>query len=996
MIPIVRKDFKCRYMLLALLMFFGLAAFAQQVKVSGRVTDQSGEPLIGVTIKADNGGKGTASAITDMDGNYTVNAPASSKLVFSHVGFQSTTEAVNGRSIINVTLKEKSDELNEVVVIGYGTMDKKELTSAISHVSDKNFTQVASVDPSMMIQGKVPGVSITNTGAGDPNTEASIQVRGVSSRSAGLGPLIVIDGVPGGNLTNLNPNDIASFDILKDGAASAIYGTRGSNGVILVTTKKGARDGVIHTTYNGTVSFDVIKKELDMLNADEYRANRIASGTGYDLGASTDWLDAVSRVGVRTQHTLTLSGGNSRSNYRASIDYRNAQGIDKYSGRREYGGRASLNHTNKSGLLTFGLNIAPRIAYRKNASWDVFRNAIEANPTTPIMDPQNPTRYYNFKGQTASYNPVELEKLDKNTGTTKLLDWDASAKLNLFPLLLKNPGKQMLTTQLTFADHQYDNYNQFFRPSTSTLCINSGRNGEASQDYSKSSLQSVEWITNYSNSFGNHNVKAMVGYSYEYNKYSGLNAYNKDFPNDALEDNNLGSGSFAKDEGEVDMGSYMNDCKLIAFFGRISYDWKGRYMLTASLRHEGSSKFGANHKWGNFPAVSAGWRISDEPFMKGTQGWLTDLKLRADYGVTGNQNFDSYKSLNTMQGFGYYTYNGKYYQVWGPGKNVNPDLKWEKGKNWNIGLDWTLFKGALYGSFNYYNRKQQDLLGDYNVSVPPYLFTTTFVNVGTMRNSGFEFDITWNAIKTKDFSYTLNVVGSTMNNEFVSFSNSNFVGQDYYDVVSPEDPYPFHTLQRIEKGRRIGSFYMLKYAGVDPQGRWIVYDKDGDMVLADNATDNDRQYVGNGMPKFTGSMTHTFRYKNIDLSVFFQTALGFDIFNIHDFYYGTKNFQGNVMDKAYSKNKIVSQNPIVCDYFLEPGDYLKLSSVNIGYTLNLNNKFIDTIRIYATGSNLFTWTKFSGVDPSTYQVNGLNPGATGSRTYYPSTRQFMVGMQMEF
>ena len=996
MIPIERKDFNCRFMLLALLMFFELAASAQQVTVSGRVTDQSGEPLIGVTIKAENGGKTVQNTITDMDGKYTVNASTSSKLVFSYVGFQTATETVNGRSVINVTLKEKSDELNEVVVIGYGTMDKKELTSAISHVSDKNFTQVASVDPSMMIQGKVPGVSITNTGAGDPNTEASIQVRGVSSRAAGLGPLIVIDGVPGGNLTNLNPNDIASFDILKDGAASAIYGTRGSNGVILVTTKKGARDGAIHTTYNGTVSFDVIKKELDMLNADEYRANRIASGTGYDLGASTDWLDAVSRVGVRTQHTLTLSGGNSRSNYRASIDYRNAQGIDRYSGRREYGGRMSLNHTNKSGLLTFGVNIAPRIAYRKNASWDVFRNAIEANPTTPIMDPQNPTQYYNFKGQTASYNPVELENLDKNTGTTKLLDWDASAKLNLFPLLLKNPGKQMLTTQLTFADHQYDNYNQFFRPSTSTLCINSGRNGEASQDYSKTSIQSVEWITNYSNSFGNHNVKAMVGYSYEYNKYSGLNAYNKDFPNDALQDNNLGSGTFAKDEGEVDMGSYMNDSKLIAFFGRISYDWKGRYMLTASLRHEGSSKFGANHKWGNFPAVSAGWRISDEPFMKVAKGWLTDLKLRADYGVTGNQNFDSYKSLNTMQGFGYYTYNGKYYQVWGPGKNVNPDLKWEKGKNWNIGLDWTLFKGALFGSFNYYNRKQQDLLGDYNVSVPPYLFTTTFVNVGTMRNSGFEFDITWNAIKTKDFSYTLNVVGATMSNEFVSFSNSNFVGQDYYDVVSPEDPYPFHTLQRIEKGRRIGSFYMLKYAGVDPQGRWIVYDKDGDMVLADNATDNDRQYVGNGMPKFTGSMTHTFRYKNIDLSLFFQTALGFDIFNIHDFYYGTKNFQGNVMDKAYSKNKIVSENPIVCDYFLEPGDYLKLSSVNIGYTLNINKKFIDSIRVYVTGSNLFTWTKFSGVDPSTYQVNGLNPGATGSRTYYPSTRQFMVGMQMDF
>ncbi len=994
--PKERNDFKYRFVLLALLMFVELAAFAQQVKVSGTVTDPGGEPLIGVTVRIANAGKDVAGSITDMDGKYTISVPASSSLIFSYIGFESTTQVVGGRTTINVTLHEKNDVLNEVVVIGYGTMDKKELTSAISHVSSKDFTQVASVDPSMMIQGKVPGVSITNTGAGDPNNQASIQIRGVSSRAAGLGPLIVIDGVPGGNLTNINPNDIASFDILKDGAASAIYGTRGSNGVILVTTKKGARDGAIHTSYNGTVSFDVIKKELDMLSADEYRANRIASGSGYDLGGSTDWLDEVSRVGVRTQHTLTLSGGNSKSNYRASIDYRNAEGIDRYSGRKEYGGRASINHTTKSGLLTFGLNIAPRIAYRRKASWDVFRNAIEANPTTPIMNPQNPAQYYNFKGQAAGYNPVELENLDKNTGTTKLLDWDASAKLNLFPLLLKNPGKQMLTTQLTFADHQYDNYNQFFRPSTSTLAINAGRSGEASQDYSKSSMQSVEWITNYSNSFGNHNVKLMLGYSYEYNKYSGLNANNKDFPNDALEDNNLGSGTYAKDKGEVDMGSYMNDNKLIAFFGRVSYDWKGRYMLTASLRHEGSSKFGANHKWGNFPAVSVGWRISDEPFMKEMKSWLADLKLRADYGVTGNQDFDSYKSLNTMQGFGYYMYNGKFYQVWGPGKNVNPDLHWEKGKNWNIGLDWTLFQGRLYGSFNYYNRKQQDLLGDYNVSVPPYLFTTTFVNVGTMRNNGFEFDITWNAIKTKNFSYTLNVIGATMANKFVSFSNNQFVGQDYYDVVSPEDPYPFHTLQRIEKGKRIGNFYMLKYAGVDPQGRWVVYDKNGDKVLADNATDDDRQYVGNGLPKFTGSMTHTFRYKNIDLSLFFQTALGFDIFNIHDFYYGTKNFQGNVMDKAYSKNKIISQNPIVCDYFLEPGDYLKLSSVNIGYTLPLKSRFIESLHIYAVGSNLFTWTQFSGVDPSTYQVNGLNPGATGSRSYYPSTRQFMLGMQVDF
>ena len=984
-----------RLLVILFMMCIPLIGVAQNAfSVEGVVKDANGEPIIGASVVENGTQNGT---VTDIEGAYKLKVKNGNvALKISYLGYKTQTIALNGRGKLDVKLVDDAANLGEVVVIGYGTMDKKELTSAVSHVSSKDFTRVASVDPSMMIQGKVPGVSITNTGAGDPNNEASIQIRGVSSRAAGLGPLIVIDGVVGGNLTNLNPNDIESFDILKDGAASAIYGTRGSNGVILVTTKKGERDGVLHTSYNGNVSFDVIKHELDMLNADEYRANRLASGTGYDLGASTDWLKEVSRVGVRTQHTLTLSGGNARSNYRASIDYRDAKGVDRYSGRQEYGARFSVNHTTKSGLFTFNANVAPRIAYRKGAQWDVFRNAIEANPTTPIMDPRQPNLYYNFKGQMAGYNPVEMEKLEKHTGTTKLLDWDGTIKLNLFPLLLTNPGKQVLTTQLTFADHQYDNYNQWFRPSTSTLAIESGRTGEASQDYSKSSLHSLEWITNYSNSFGDHNLKVMAGYSYQYNKYSGLNASNKDFPNDALEDNNLGSGTFAKDEGEVDMGSYMNDNKLIAFFGRVSYDWKGRYMMTASLRHEGSSKFGKNYKWGNFPAVSFGWRISDEPFMQETKSWLTDLKLRADYGVTGNQNFDSYKSLNTMSGFGYYIYNGKYYQVWGPGKNVNPNLRWEKGKNWNIGLDWTLFGGKLFGSFNYYNRKQQDLLGDYKVSIPPYLFDQTFVNVGTMRNSGFEFDITWNAIKTKDFSYSLNVIGATMSNKFVSFSNNNFEGQDYYDVESPQDPYPFHTLQRIEKGRRIGSFYMLKYAGVDPQGRWIVYDKEGDKVLADNATDDDRQFLGNGLPKFTGSMTHTFRYKNIDLSLFFQTALGFDIFNIHDFYYGTKNFQGNVMDKAYSKNKIISQNPIVCDYFLEPGDYLKLSSINLGYTLNLNKKYVDAIRLYATASNLFTITKFSGIDPSNYQLNGLNPGATGSRTYFPSTRQFMIGMQIDF
>lgn len=989
------KNSKFRLVLWVMLLFATLTTSAQQVKVTGTVTDPGGEPLVGVSVKANASG-----TITDIDGKYSIDVPSAGSITFSYVGFETIVEKVNGRKNINVMLQEKNDVLNEVVVIGYGTMDKKELTSAISHVGEKDFLTISSLDPSMMILGKVAGVSITNTGAGDPNNQASIQIRGVSSRSAGLGPLVVIDGVPGGNLTNINPNDIASFDILKDGAASAIYGTRGSNGVIVVTTKKGTKDGAMHTSYSGMTSWDVMKKELKMMNADEYRDVRLGWGdTGVDLGGNYDWLDGVSRTGFTTQHTLSMSGGNAQSNYRVSVDYRNAHGIDLRSKREEYGARASMMHTTKGGLLTLSANVAPRIIYRDQADWSVFKDAIEANPTTPLMDPENPARYYNFQGQVVGSNPVERQKLEKDHGDTKLLDWDATAKLNLLPLLLpEGKGNHNLSTQVMFADHQYDNNNSWFRPSTSTICINNGHDGEASRSYSKERQYVLEWLTNYTGTFGKHNVKGMAGYSYQYSQYEGLSNENKDFPNDGLTFNNMGTGEYAKEEGKVLMGSYKNDAKLIAFFGRISYDFDGKYMFTASLRHEGSSKFGVDNKWGNFPAVSAGWRISQENFMKNIK-WVNDLKLRADYGVTGNQDFGSYNSLNTMTGFGYYYYGGKYFQVWGPSKNVNPDLKWEKGKNWNVGIDFSLFNNRVYGSFNYFNRKQQDLLGNYKVSVPPYLFDETFVNVGTMKNTGFEFDINVKAVKTKHFSYDFNVVGATMSNKFVDFSNSQYVGQDYYDVAGTSDPYPYYYLQRIQKGKSIGNFYMWKYAGHTTEGEWLVYDKDGDIIRASQASDADRQKVGNGMPKFTMSTSHNFSYRNFDLSLFFRGAFGYDIFNIHDFYYGTRNFTGNRSYKAYGKNFQVAStaNPVVCDYFLEKGDYLKLDMVTLGYTFSPKDwRFLDRVRLYGTMKNVFTLTKFSGVDPSTYQVNGLTPGAQGSRTYFPSTRQIIVGLQVDF
>ena len=960
-----------------------LKGWAQGESVQGVVSDATnGDPLPGVVVMIQGTNNGVS---TDLDGHYVLPLKGQKNpiIVFRSIGYTTQEITVGGRSTINVSLAPDTEFLDEVVVIGYGTLDKKELTSAISHVSSKEFLATSGSDPTMMIQGKVAGVSIENTGAADPNNNASIQIRGISSRNAGLGPLIVIDGIAGGNLTNVNPNDIESIDILKDGAASAIYGTRGSNGVVLINTKKGAKDGAFHTSYEVVTGANVMVKDLDMLSAQEFREKKVASGSAEDFGGNIDWLKEVSRVGFSHQHTITLSGGNVNNNFRVSADYRNANGIDKRSEREEYGARASFNHNSKNGLFTFMVNLAPRLVKSKSADWNVFHYAIEANPTSPIYDPQDPSRYFSFLGQRADKNPVEIINTEINDHEYKLLDWDATARLNILP---------GLTSQVTYSDQYIGSVGGYFIPSTN----NKTNRSEASRSYDQTEKHAIDWVTNLQKSFGSHNLKAMAGYSWQTIMYSGFSAANKDFANDGTTYDALSQGEWGLEEGHDGTSSYRNDSKLIAFFGRINYDYKGKYLFTASLRYEGSSKFGANNKWGYFPAVSAGWRISQEEFMKGCSSWLNDLKLRADFGVTGNQDFDSYKSLSTMTGYGQYYYQGKWFTVWGASKNVNPDLRWEKGINWNIGLDFAVLNNRLSGSINYFNRTQQDLLGDYNVSIPPYLFSTTFANVGTMKNSGVEIELRGTIVNTKDFTYNVTLVGSTMDNRFVSFSNNDYKGQKFYYVAPTEDPFPFHYLQRIEEGERIGNFYMWKFAGFNSSGEWIIYDKNGDYKIGMDATDEDMYSVGNGLPKFTASWSNYFRYKNFDLNVYFRGAFGFDIFNIHEFYYGIPGMTSNVMELAYTKNANIKENPLVCDYYLEKGDYVKLDLLTLGYTFNLSNKYIDSLRLSVTGKNLLTITSFSGVDPSNYSTNGLTPGATGSRNYYPTCRQFLVGLQVGF
>ena len=1004
---------RCWLYMLILLLSFGLPAsiFAQTdlVKVTGTVTDETNQPVPGVNVLLK--GSSNIGTVTDIEGKYTLNIPKDATLIFKFVGYKTTEVAVNGKTTVNLSIQPDVKQLEDVVVIGYQAIKREKSTAAIASVAGEKIENIPVPSVEMALQGKVAGLNVLNI-TGEPGAKGIVTLRGntsIASQDSRSTPLYVVDGIvmdegdlgqidlTGTNpIAGINPNDIESIDVLKDGAASAIYGTRGSNGVILVNLKKGTRDGEVHTTYSAAVTFNKAKKELDIMNAEEYRAYRTVSNPLSDMGASTDWFDAVTRLGVTHMHTLTFSGGNARTNYRVTADYRKAQGIDLRSDRREYGARATISHTTKDGLFTFAANMTPRVIDR-NKSASVYGSVIKNNPTMPVYDPESANGYYRFPSGGDSSNIVEQLNEEENGTEIKLLEWNATAAVNLLPLFNPNNPNMVLKSQVTVSQYQVDKFNGWFIPSTYGPNVNSGVAGKASRDFDKNTNNNLEWVTNFSTRIKDHQIRAMVGYSYNYGVSSGMGAENWDFSSDGLTYNNLGSGLEAAKEGKTMMSSYKNDHKLISFFGRVNYDWKERYLFTFSLRHEGSSRFGENHKWGNFPAISVGWRISDEKFMKGLS-WIDDLKVRYDYGVTGNQEIGNYQSLATYRAYGWYQYGGNNFHVWGPSKNVNSELRWEKGHNQNIGLDFSLFKHKVTGSFNYFHRKQSDLLGSYSVSVPPNLFSTIYANVGTLRNTGFELDITVNAVRTKDFTYSFTLVGATNNNKFVSFSNDVYKGQKYYSTCNMANPNNPGYLQRIEEGERIGNYFTYRYAGVDKKGDWLIYDKKGNVIPVAQGTEEDKAVTGNGLPKFTGSMTHNFTYKNFDLTVALRGAAGFDIFNVHDFYFGLQSMTTNQLTTAYSKNAhITTGKNVITDYFIEPGDYLKIDNITLGYTMNLNKKYIEKIRLFGTANNLYTFTKFTGVDPSTYEVNGLTPGTFGGGyNYYPSAFQFILGLQVSF
>jgi TonB-linked SusC/RagA family outer membrane protein len=975
------------------------SANAQTRTISGKVTDAAdGSVLPGVNV-ADNTRSSTSS--TNANGAYSITIPAGAKTItFSFIGYSAKTLPVPAENTLNVTLSPASNTLDEVVVVsvGYGTLDKREVSSAITHVSSKDLLAVASNNPLMSLQGKVPGLNITNTAGADPNSSPSIQLRGVSSRNAGLGPLYVINGIPGGNIDNINQNDIESIDVLKGGAASAIYGTRGSNGVIIITTKRGSSQSRMF--YDGYASFDYLTNKLENLSPDEFITNRVQNKQGQDYKAKTNWLDEVTNSPAFAQkHTVQFSGGSAKTNYFASGDYREADGIDLRAHKREYGARLTINHTTDNNMFVASLSVAPRMMKTNNADQGNFNNALTLNPTYPIFN--NAGKYNYINTGFFSNNPVENANMIKSEGEIKELDMNASLKMNI----LSN-----LSTTVSISEISRSLKNLNFSPSTLSSIVQANKVTQtnfASQEQQENDQKNIEWTGNYSLDIGRNHIKVLGGYSYSLYSYKQFSAQNYDFPFDTYEWNNLGSGLYnggAAGQGQSAVGSTQNGSTLISFFGRINYDFNNRYILTASLRREGSSKFGRNNKWGNFPAVSAAWRLSEETFIKDKLPWVDELKIRADYGITGNQDFDNYKSLLLYGGAGYFPYNGQYYQVYGPSSNVNPDLSWEKSVNFNVGLDFSILKNRISGSLDYYIRTNKDLLGDYSVPVPPNPQGTTFANVGTMKNYGIELALSGEVVKQENFGYTVNLAFSYNRNKFISFSNQIYQGGTFQDVAGLPAPGSPGNIQRIQEGHSIGEFYTLRSAGVSDAGALLVYKKDGSIVQANLASNDDKQFVGNGLPKFIASMGNTFRYKRFDLGIFLRGTFGYKIFNTSAFYIGTPSSQSdaNVLKSAYDSNskysllKSNATTSIASDYFLENGAFLKIDNVSLGYRQPLKTKYLNSVRVYAAGRNLHTFTGFTGGDPDLVQVNGLTPGVNTSLNYYPSTLQLIFGLQVTF
>lgn len=984
------KPWKFRAFALSLLWVFALIAApcvrAQLLTVSGTVYDATGDVLIGVSVSVKGDQKHGTS--TDLDGVYTLNDVSSdATLVFSYVGFGAVEEKIGGRTHIDVTLRENAELLNEVVVVGYGSLSRKEVSSSIVQVNRDDFAQGAMNNPMEMLTGKVAGLNVSSTAAADPNGSAELQVRGATSLSAGNGPLVVIDGVAGGDIRTIAPQDIESMSVLKDAASAAIYGTRGANGVILITTKKGTGEaGKPLVTYDSYAAVAFAKDKPEVLSPYEWRLAR----RGHDYGASTDWYDLITRKASYDTNQYvsvdgTLPGG---GYYTASVNYKNANGLDIVSKREEFGGRTAVaaNALDNHIRISASLN-----ARRVNEDWGdsgMFDTALGMNPTIPVFNADG--SYYQPTSPTDIKNPVQQLKVNTSKGNRTYLLGTADLKYNIWSNEYHN-----VSSTLSYSYNYNDLKSNYYTPTTSGESYWGGYKGRASITYQKWYTNRLEWLFNYGFVNDDHDVKVVAGYSYERSNWETMFEQNNDFTFDKPLWWGIGSGSWLAD-GKAQMYAGKSESTLVGFFGRVNYAWKGMLIASASIRHEGCTKFGADKKWGSFPSASIAWEMTKMPFLSDYVQTVQSLKPRISYGMTGRSDFSAYSSLATYSTSGTYLIDGSWITGYRPSNNANPELAWEKLSSMNYGVDFMFFN-RIYGSVEYFDRRSQDLLYNYTAPQPPYVYPNILVNVGTIRNTGVELSLTADAVVNQPVTWTTGINYSYGTSKLTKLSNSIYQAS-YLDLYQKPGVGTSEYFFRVEEGGKIGQFWGYEYAGVDEAHNMLVYNSKGEKVTAASANPEDKRYIGDGAPEHFLTWNNTVKWKNFDLNVMFNGAFGFQIFNMRKYGMGLKGSgSDNVLRSTYLKDRDVwSGGGVISSYFLERGDYFKLENVTLGYTVPLKDrKLLDTLRVYLSAKNLFTLTSYTGTDPSAVTSTGITPGIDVTSAY-PMATQLTLGVTLKF
>ena len=977
--------------LLLTLLSFSLTALAQQ-KVTGKVKDSSGEPVIGASVVVK--GNNTMGTITDFDGNFMLDVPAKSVLVISYIGYVTQEVPTAGKNSLEIVLKEDTKTLDEVVVIGYGTQRKGDVTSSVASVKADNFVKGAVKDVGQLIQGKVAGLAITNPN-GDPTGSTQIRLRGTNTiGGANTAPLVLIDGIPG-ELGTVAPEDVESVDVLKDGSAAAIYGTRGTNGVILITTKQAKGVDINQVEYNGYVSTSLIAKKLDMLNADEFRTLY----PDQDHGADTDWIDEISRTPVSHVHNLSLMGGNSKTNYIANLNYASRQGIMKKSDFESFQGRIEVTHRmfDDKLKLKFGL-FGKKNQMESTTSGGSFRGwvygqATRRNPTDPV---RNEDGTWNENVSKFEYeNPLAL--LYEAEGNVK------KTQLRYNGNIVYNPIKD-LTLSAVFS-YIRDNMNRGYGETLNHIsALRDGLAGWSSVGAYTKMEKLMELTAQYNKEIGAHKFSVLGGYSYNETDFEELWIDNYGFQDDYFGGwHNIGIGSALKD-GKANIGSKKTPTNLIGFFGRATYSFKNRYLLMGALRYEGASQlWGTDNAWGLFPSISVGWRITEEAFMK-NQKIFDDLKLRVGYGVTGSQPKDPFLGVAMLKYGSYAFVNGNWVQTIVPASNPNPDLKWEEKKETNIGLDFVSWGGRLSGSIDYYNRDVDGLIYEYGVPTPPNLYNKTMANGGTMGNRGVEVLVTVVPVQNKDFEWSTTGTFSLNSNKLISLSGSIFKSDyDYFNTGTVEYSGQVADSHRVQVGESIGNFYGFKVVDVDSEGRWIYEDRNGELVNYKDFTHapEDKHVIGNGLPKWYAGWNNTLRYKNFDLNVTMRGAFGFQIINGGRMNYENvknsrfENRLKSVNDLVFGKHTLSPEvEPEFNSYYVEDGDYWKIDNITLGYSFGQVGKYIKSLRIYGSVLNALTITGYKGIDPEV-STDGLTPGYD-TRDRYPSVRSFTFGVNVKF